>query len=225
MASAARLRMSSCGKARARSAMSRGRSVAGAVPSSCAELASCAAPSSPPNSSRSGRCSRNVAVKTSCRPTIEATTSAAICPPIPRRFRKLKSLMAGTSYEKPYASIKYEYTINAVSKSGLAVRRNHLDMRREHVTAGPHRLDQAGFLRIGLDLAADAADQHVDGALERSGVAPLGQVEQAVARQNAARPFAEGAQQVELRARHRHPRAVGVAQFAQAEIDPPAMER
>ncbi|MBV8974606.1 MAG: winged helix-turn-helix transcriptional regulator [Sinobacteraceae bacterium] len=41
----------------------------------------------------------------------------------------------------------------------------------------------------------------------------MGQVEQAVARQDTARPFAEGAQQVELRARHRDPRPESVRGF------------
>ena len=95
---------------------------------------------------------------------------------------------------------------------------------REHVAAGAHRLDHGGIRRIGLDLAADAADQHVDRALERAGAAALREVEQAVARQHAAGPLAERPQQVELGAGHRDARAFRIAQFAQAEIDPPAPE-
>jgi len=102
--------------------------------------------------------------------------------------------------------------------------RGRLHRRGEHVAAGAHRLDHGGVLRIGFDLAPDAADQHVDAALERAGVAALGEIEQAVARQHAARPFAEGAQQVELGAGHRHPRAGRIAQLAQAKIDPPAQK-
>ena len=99
---------------------------------------------------------------------------------------------------------------------------SHLDLGREHVAAGAHRLDHRGLLRIGFDLAPDAADQHIDAAFERAGAAALGQIEQAVARQHAAGPLAEHPQQIELGAGHRDPGAVGIAQFAQAEIDPPA---
>ena len=77
-------------------------------------------------------------------------------------------------------------------------------------------------MRIGLDLAPDAAHQHVDAALERAGISALGEVEQAVARQHPARPFAEGLQQVELGAGHRDERAGGIAQFPQADVDPPS---
>src|SRR5438445_12472887 len=74
---------------------------------------------------------------------------------------------------------------------------------REQIAAGAHRLDDGRIGRIGLDLAADAADQHVDGALERAGVAPLREVEQAVARQHAAGALAERPQQVALGAGYR----------------------
>jgi hypothetical protein len=79
-------------------------------------------------------------------------------------------------------------------------------------------------LRVGFDLAADAADQHVDAALERTGMAALGEVEQAVARQHAAGALAKGAQQVEFGAGHRDARARGIAQLPQPQIDPPALE-
>ena len=39
------------------------------------------------------------------------------------------------------------------------------------------------MVRIGLDLAADARDAHVDGAVEGVRVAGVGEVEQALARQ------------------------------------------
>ena len=95
---------------------------------------------------------------------------------------------------------------------------------REQIATRAHRLDHGRIGRIGLDLAADAADQHVNRALERAGAAPLREVEQAVARQHAARPLAECPQQVELGAGHRDARACGIAQFAQAQIDAPAFE-
>src|SRR5947209_15035432 len=100
---------------------------------------------------------------------IDATTSAAICPLMPFRLRRLSRFMIGSQ---------------------------RLDGGREHVAAGAHRLDHGGVLRIAFDLAPDAADQHVDRALERAGVAALGEIEQAVARQHPAGTLAEGAQQV-----------------------------
>ncbi len=100
-----------------------------------------------------------------------------------------------------------------------------LHRRSEHIAAGAHRLDHGGFLRIGFDLAPDTADQHVDAAFERTGIAALGEIEQALARQHAARPLAEGSQQVELGAGHRHSGAGRIAQLAQPEIDPPSEKR
>jgi hypothetical protein len=77
-------------------------------------------------------------------------------------------------------------------------------------------------LRIRLDLATDAADQHVDRALEGAGAAALGEVEQAVPRQHAARALAERLQEIELGRGHRDARACGIAQLAAAGIQPPA---
>src|SRR4051812_36481721 len=102
---------------------------------------------------------------------IEATTSAAICPLMPLRLRRPGRFM---------------------------MRSQRVDRGREHVAAGAHRLDHGGILRIAFDLAPDAADQHVDRALERTGVAALGEIEQIFARQHTAGALAEGAQQVEL---------------------------
>src|ERR1700761_3193152 len=113
-----------------------------------------------------------------CSATIEAITNAAICPLMPRRLRKPSGLMP------------------AASRRGAGSERLH--RRRKHVAAGAHRLDHGGFLRIALDLAPDTADQDVDAAFERTGIAALGEVEQALARQHAAGPLAEGPQQVEL---------------------------
>ena len=79
-AAGGRISMPSCGKARAISASSRGRSDAGAAPSNCAAAASCACPRSIDGSGWSGRWIRKLAVMIRCRPTIETTTSAAICP-------------------------------------------------------------------------------------------------------------------------------------------------
>jgi len=113
--------------------------------------------------------------------------------------------------------------IEATTRAGgVTGNGDRLHLGREHVAAGAHRLDRGGVLRIGFDLAPDTADQHVDAAFERAGAAALGEIEQAVARQHAAGPLAEGSQQVEFGAGHRDPCARRVAQFPQAEIDPPA---
>src|SRR6266481_7180045 len=141
--------------------------------------------------------------------TIEATTGAAICPLMRLRLRKPNTFMTRASMTRASCSV------------GRG-RRYRFDPWREQVTAGTNRLDDRGVLRIGLDLAPDAAHQHVDAALERAGISALGEVEQAVARQHPARPFAEGLQQVELGAGHRDERAGGIAQFPQADVDPPS---
>src|ERR1700676_5437734 len=112
---------------------------------------------------------------------IETTTSAAICPLMPRRFKKPNSFMTGRSCSGGNRLPSYR-----VHRGG------------EHIAAGAYRLDHGGVLRIGFDPAPDAADQHVDAALEGAGVAALGKIEQAVARQHPAGSLAEGAQQVEF---------------------------
>src|SRR4051812_42615722 len=122
-------------------------------------------------------------------------TSAVIWPRIPFRLRKPNDIIPQSR-----------------SDQSMALRAGyHLDHGREHITTGTHRLDRGGILRVRLDLAADAADQHVDGALERSGAAALRQVEQAVARQHATGPLAERAKQIEFGAGHRDARAFGIA--------------
>ena len=80
--------MPSCGNARAISADSRGRSEAGAAPSRCAAAASWAWPRSTDGSGWSGRWIKKLAVMIRCSATIEATTSAAICPLIRFRLKK-----------------------------------------------------------------------------------------------------------------------------------------
>ena len=44
----------------------------------------------------------------------------------------------------------------------------HFDGRREDVAGAAHRLDDGRLLRIGLELAAQPPDLHVDGAVERA---------------------------------------------------------
>jgi hypothetical protein len=53
---------------------------------------------------------------------------------------------------------------------------------REQVAGTADSADDGRVRGIGLDLAPDAGDAHVDGAVERLAVARLGEVEQALAR-------------------------------------------
>ncbi len=81
-----------------------------------------------------------------------------------------------------------------------------------------------GQVGVGLDLAAQAADLHVDRAVEQAGGAAAGVLEQEVAREHAARVVHEHAQQVELAAREHHGDAVGAVQLARAFVEGPAGE-
>src|SRR5262245_23347149 len=57
-------------------------------------------------------------------------------------------------------------------------------VRGEHVAGAPHGADDGRAVRIGFDLAADAGDSHVDGAVEGFRIARVGEVEQPLPRQN-----------------------------------------
>src|SRR5438045_3011242 len=50
----------------------------------------------------------------------------------------------------------------------------------EHITFGTHGLDVSGLARIVSKTPAQAADQQIDGAVERVGVAALRQIQQLV---------------------------------------------
>ena len=60
------------------------------------------------------------------------------------------------------------------------------DRRREQVTAGTHRLDDLGTVRIALELASQPAHQDVDAALEGARAAALGEIEQLIAQRQQA---------------------------------------
>src|SRR4029079_16106358 len=72
-----------------------------------------------------------------------------------------------------------------------------VDPRRQLVAAVAHGLEQ---LRGGAvaELAAQAADEPVDRAIEHIAVAAAGEVEQLIARQHAPRPVKEALEQIEL---------------------------
>ena len=76
--------------------------------------------------------------------------------------------------------------------------------------------------RIGFDLAAQAADLHVDAAVERHRAASTRQVEQLVARQGALRMLDEREQQFEFAGRQRDQRAFRRQQSAPADVERPA---
>jgi hypothetical protein len=56
-----------------------------------------------------------------------------------------------------------------------------LDGLREYITAGPDRLDQFRIARIDFDLLAQAADENIDAALERSRHPALRDLKQLIA--------------------------------------------
>src|SRR5215831_17274153 len=78
----------------------------------------------------------------------------------------------------------------------------------EEVAHAAHRLDEARFLGIGLELGADLRDVHVDGAVEGLRM-PLERVEDLLAGQHAAGGPGEGGQELELVVDARGSRAAG----------------
>ena len=54
------------------------------------------------------------------------------------------------------------------------------------------------ILRIDLDLAAQAADLHIDAAIEQLTDPPMGEIEQLISAQNALRMLDKGLKLVEL---------------------------
>src|SRR5580765_6360857 len=76
-----------------------------------------------------------------------------------------------------------------------------LDHRGEDVSGAPLRADELRLRALRLDLAAQAADLHVDRAVVDLVVVQARQLEQLLARQHALRGREEGDQQVELAVR------------------------
>ena len=72
-----------------------------------------------------------------------------------------------------------------------------IDPRGELIAAVAHGLEQRRGAAVA-ELAAQAADQHVDRAVEHVAVAAAGEIEQLIARQHAPRPVEEGLEQIEL---------------------------
>jgi hypothetical protein len=94
----------------------------------------------------------------------------------------------------------------------------------QHVAAAAHGLDQLGVAAVILQLAAQAADGDVDGAVERPGLAAAQQVQQHVAGQHPVGALHQGDQQVVFAPRERHFDGVRVEQAAARGLQRPAAE-
>src|SRR5690349_7457635 len=57
------------------------------------------------------------------------------------------------------------------SRTGQRLRTRHADVGREHVAGAAHGLDQRGLLAVVVQAQAQAADLHVERAVERAGIA------------------------------------------------------
>ncbi len=100
----------------------------------------------------------------------------------------------------------------------------HLDVGCEHVAVATHRDDHRRRLRIGLDLAANSAHLHVDGPIERGGVAAAGEIEELVAVHDALRVLGKGDEQLVLAGGEVDDDAVRRFQPAAAEVELPSRE-
>ena len=91
---------------------------------------------------------------------------------------------------------------------------------REDVAGAADGPNDARVVRIGLDLAPDARDPHVDSAVEGVRVASVGEIEQALAGEHPAGMIGEGLEEVELRSGERVVDAVVVLEHARLEVEP-----
>ena len=90
-----------------------------------------------------------------------------------------------------------------------AGRRGFADRDGELVAAAGRRDDEARAFRVGLDLAAQAHDLHVDASVVGFSVSPGDKLEQLIARQCPSRALGESPQEAELGARERNLPAAG----------------
>src|SRR5690606_18316318 len=103
---------------------------------------------------------------------------------------------------------------------GRARNRRLLAVRLEGVAEPAHCADEAWVGRVGLDLAPDSRDAHVDGAVEGLGVARVGDIEQIFARQHAARMIGKGLEEQELRLGQGLRLPILVAQAVRVDVEP-----
>jgi hypothetical protein len=94
------------------------------------------------------------------------------------------------------------------------------DVAGEQIAAIAHGRDQRRRRRIGgLELLAQPADRHVDGAVERIGAAPARPVKELVAREHATRPLDKASEEIELGGGQGHARAIGPLDAAGIKVD------
>ena len=96
--------------------------------------------------------------------------------------------------------------------------------RHENVPRAAYRLDDLRVLGIGFDLPAQPADQDVDRAVERGGIAAACLFEQEVAGQHPSRIAGEDVQKVEFAGGQRHVPAFRVEQAARGGVELPVRE-
>ena len=99
------------------------------------------------------------------------------------------------------------------------------DIGGKTVAAGPDRRDQCGFARIGLDLAAQAADLVVDGVVKHLCRPPRSHVRQLIAAEHKAGAFQKDRQKAEFGSGQGDVDAVCVGQGAAVGIQNLAVKR
>src|SRR3546814_4706648 len=88
-----------------------------------------------------------------------------------------------------------------------------MDVRGEYIAAAADCLDQIGYVRIDLDLAAQPADLDVDATVEQHAGPAAGQVQQLVTAEHALRMLDKGQQQIEFARGQRQQGAVRRSQL------------
>src|SRR5436305_1515630 len=98
-----------------------------------------------------------------------------------------------------------------------------VDIDDEHIAFVAHGTDQL-VIPVARELAAEAADLHVDRAVEMLGIHPARQIEQLIAGHHPARMLDEGEQQAELAVGQVDHHVFGIDQLPPDRIEPPARE-
>src|SRR5229473_8346027 len=149
-------------------------------------------------------------------PAADPGAAAAVFPSVPPcKTSAVAANTATTSLSKQEATGR---------RSDEQAKSVHFDGRGEDIAGAAHRLDHGRVLRVGLELAAQTTDLHIDGAVERPSLAVAGEVEQPVAAQYLVGIVDEGGEQIELAGGEPHLAAVGRYQLARGEVEVPAGE-
>src|SRR5436190_3342597 len=151
---------------------------------------------------------------------------ASICVWVARwRSLKITPKLIACATSRASAMTKAIWPIRLLGRSRLTGRASQpLHVRREHVAAAPHGLDQLRIGRIFLDLLPEAADMVIDAALERGELAALAEVEQLVAAEHSARVGREGVEEAVLAGGKRDGDIVLADQLALAALQEPGAE-